>query len=358
MALVYPDHVEELTVNMTQPQVTLSEAVGKYAPLFVVFNSLGQGYGLFPVDTAMVSNLATLKNPVTRASAYINLYENMLSGQGITPGQLATTYQALLANEPEELNLRLLTNQLSDIVWTLTKPENRLTLATAVERDAWKAMEQETAGGRPAGGNPAGGKKKLLFRLYQSIALSAEARDRLYTIWNEQKAPAGVTLTEDDYTALALSLAVRDYPVDGILAKQLSRIKNPDRRKRLEFMMPALSSSVAERDAFFASLASADNREHEAWVTAALGYLHHPLRAETSAEYLSRSLDLLEEIQRTGDIFFPESWLRATLSSYQTPETVQLVRKFLADRPTYNPRLRAKLLQAADGPFRASKLVY
>ncbi|WP_461133180.1 M1 family metallopeptidase [Spirosoma lituiforme] len=353
MALVYPDHVEELTVNMTQPQVTLSEAVGKYAPLFVVFNSLGQGYGLFPVDTAMVSNLATLKNPVTRASAYINLYENMLSGQGITPGQLATTYQALLANEPEELNLRLLTNQLSDIVWTLTKPENRLTLATAVERDAWKAMEQETAGG-----NPAGGKKKLLFRLYQSIALSAEARDRLYTIWNEQEAPAGVTLTEDDYTALALSLAVRDYPVDGILAKQLSRIKNPDRRKRLEFMMPALSSSVAERDAFFASLASDDNREHEAWVTAALGYLHHPLRAETSAKYLSRSLDLLEEIQRTGDIFFPESWLRATLSSYQTPETVQLVRKFLADRPTYNPRLRAKLLQAADGPFRASKLVY
>lgn len=357
LALVYSDHVEEVTVNMTQPQVTLSEAVGKPAPLFIVFNSSGQGYGIFPIDTAMVSKLATLKNPVTRASAYINLYENILSGQTITPTQLATTYRALLANEPEELNLRLLTTQLSDIVWTLTKPENRLALATAVEHDAWQAMEHETAD-KSAAGNPAQGRKKLLFRLYQSIALSTEARDRLYTIWNEQKAPAGVTLTEDDYTALALSLAVRDYPVSGILTRQLSRIKNPDRRKRLAFMMPALSSNVAERDAFFASLAKDDNREHEAWVTAALGYLHHPLRAETSARYLPKSLDLLEEIQRTGDIFFPESWLRATLSSYQTPETVQLVRKFLADHPTYNPRLRAKLLQAADGPFRASKLVY
>lgn len=307
MTLVYPDHVEELTVNMTQPQVTLTEAVGKPAPLFVVFNSSGQGYGIFPVDTAMLSKLATLKNPVTRASAYINLYENMLSGQGITPAQLATTYRALLANEPEELNLRLLTSQLSDIVWTLTKPENRPALAAAVEQDAWKAMEQEAATGNPAPGNSARGKKKLLFRLYQSIALSMEARDRLYMIWNEQKAPAGVTLTEDDYTALALALAVRDYPVGGILTKQLSRIKNPDRRKRLEFMMPALSSNVAERDAFFASLASDDNREHEAWVTAALGYLHHPLRAETSAKYLPKSLDLVEEIQRTGDIFFPES---------------------------------------------------
>ncbi|GAB3802340.1 M1 family aminopeptidase [Spirosoma humi] len=348
LALVYADHVEELTVNMTQPQTLLTEAVGKPVPLFIVFNSSGQGYGLFPVDTAMMPNLATLKNPVTRASAYINLYENMLSAQGITPVQLATTYRALLAHEPEELNLRLLTNQLSDIVWTLTKPENQSALAAAVEQDAWKAMKQETAAG----------KKKLLFRLYQSIALSTEARDRLYTIWNEQKAPAGVTLTEDDYTALALSLAVRDYPVGGILEKQLSRIKNPDRRKRLTFMMPALSSNVSDRDAFFASLASDDNREHEAWVTAALGYLHHPLRAKTSAKYLPKSLDLVEEIQRTGDIFFPESWLRATLSSYQTPETTQLVRKFLADHPTYNVRLRAKLLQAADGPFRASKLLY
>ncbi|WP_338877217.1 M1 family aminopeptidase [Spirosoma sp. SC4-14] len=348
VALVYPDHVEELTVNMNQPQVTLAEAAGKPAPLFVVFNSSGQGYGVFPVDTAMIPQLATIKNPVTRAAAYINLYENMLSGKLITPAQLASVYQSLLANESEELNLRLLTTELASIVWDYTRPESRPALAVAVEHNTWQAMERETSAG----------KKKLLFRLYQNIALSTEARNGLYAIWRDQKAPAGVTLTEDDYTSLALALAVRDYPADGILAKQLTRIKNPDRKKRLEFMMPALSSNVAERDQFFASLASEANREHEAWVTAALGYLHHPLRAESSVKYLPKSLELLEEIQRTGDIFFPESWLRSTLSSYQTPETVRLIRKFLADRPNYNPRLRAKLLQAADGPFRASKLLY
>ncbi|GAB3032737.1 M1 family aminopeptidase [Spirosoma pulveris] len=348
IALVYADHVEELPVDMTKSDVNLAAAVGKAVPLYVVFNSSGQGYGLFPVDKAMISQLARLKNPVTRAAAYINLYENMLAGEAISPAQLAATYQTLLSNEPEELNLRLLTSQLSDIIWTLTRPDQRATLAASVEQDAWRAMETEKAPG----------KKKLLFRLYQSIALSPEARNRLYSIWNEQKAPAGVTLTEDDYTSLALALAVRDYPVDGILTRQLTRIKNPDRRNRLEFMMPALAPNVAERDAFFASLASANNREHEAWVTSALGYLHHPLRAETSAKYLPKSLELLEEIQRTGDIFFPESWLRSALSNYQTPETAQLVRKFLADRPSYNARLRAKLLQAADGPFRASKLLY
>ena len=49
-------------------------------------------------------------------------------------------------------------------------------------------------------------------------------------------------LTEDDYTSLALALAVRDYPApQPILPQQLARIKNPDRRQRLEFLMPALS---------------------------------------------------------------------------------------------------------------------
>ena len=348
IALVYSDHIDELTVNMNQPQITLTEAVGKPIPVFIAFNSSGQGYGVFPADSVAAVTLPTTKNSVRRAATYINMYENMLSGQFISPAQLAEGYRHQLSTESEELNLRLLTSQLSDIVWNFTRPENRLALAASVEQDAWQAMKQETAAG----------KKKLLFRLYQNVALGREAQDRLYTIWNEQKAPGGVTLTEDDYTALALALAVRDYPAEGILAKQLARIKNPDRKKRLEFMMPALSANVAERDAFFASLATESNREHEAWVTAALGYLHHPLRIETSAKYLPKSLDLLEEIQRTGDIFFPESWLRSTLSGYQTPATAQLVRQFLTDRPTYNARLRAKLLQAADGTFKASRLLY
>ncbi len=348
VALVYPDRVEELTVNMNQPQVALAEAVGKAEPLFVLVNSSGQGYGLFPVDDRMGSGLARLTNPVMRASAYISLYEAMLSGKSVTPAQLAALYQQQLAQEPEELNLRLLTSQVSDIVWRFTRPENRAALAAGLENELWRALQQETHTG----------KKKLLFRCYQSIALSPEARDRLYTIWNEQRAPAGVTLTEDDYTSLALALAVRDYPAEGILQQQLSRIKNPDRQKRLQFMMPALSANVQERDAFFASLKDVTNRERESYVTAALGYLHHPLRAATSVNYLKPSLELLEDIQRTGDIFFPESWLRSTLSSYQTPEVAGLIRNFLAERPAYNPRLKAKLLQAADGPFRAANLLY
>lgn len=348
VALVYADHVDELTVDMQQPTVLLPNAVGKAEPLFVLFNSSGQGYGLFPVDGRMLPELARLTNPVMRATAYISLYESLLSGKMVSPAQLATLYRQQISHETEELNLRLLTNQLSDIIWRLTRPEDRTALATATEGDVWQALQNETHAGN----------KKILFRCYQSIASSTEARDRLYAIWHDQKAPDGVTLTEDDYTSLALALAVRDYPAEGILSGQLTRIKNPDRRKRLQFMMPALSPDLAVRDQFFASLNDVSNRERESYVTAALGYLHHPLRAETSVKYLKQSLELLEDIQRTGDIFFPESWLRSTLGNYQTPEVAALIRTFLADRLHYNPRLKAKLLQAADGPFRASTLLY
>ncbi|GAB3569859.1 M1 family aminopeptidase [Spirosoma luteolum] len=348
VALVYADRVETLPVSLTGASTTVPEAAGKPLPQGVVLNADGQGYGRFAIDPPMLTALQRLSSPVMRAAAYINLYETMLADAGVRPTRLAGALQPLLLTEPDELNLRLLSGQLSDIVWNLTRPDTRPALASALAQTAWQAMEQaKTPGSR-----------KVLFRLYQSVAYSAEAQQRLYTIWNTQQPPPGVTLTEDDYTALALALAVRDYPADSLLNRQLARIKNTDRRQRLQFMMPALSGNVADRDAFFASLATEANREHEAWVTAALGYLHHPLRAETSVRYLPKSLDLLETIQQTGDIFFPESWLRATLSTYQTPEVVALVRKFLADRPEYNARLKAKLLQAADGPIRASRLLY
>ena len=201
-------------------------------------------------------------------------------------------------------------------------------------------------------------KKKVLFKLYQNIALTMESQDRLYRIWQQETAPTGVTLTEDDYTALALALALRDYPDPELLEAQLTRIKNPDRRKRLQFMRPALSGKEGVRDAFFESLKDEESRAQESWVAAALGYLHHPLRAATSGKYLPASLTLLEEIQRTGDIFFPSAWLGATLGSYQSPEAAQMVRDFLDARPDYNPRLKAKVLQAADGLFRAERILH
>ncbi|WP_083320897.1 M1 family aminopeptidase [Hymenobacter glacialis] len=352
--LVYPGgRTKELTVNMDQQTVALPLAVGQPAPSFVLFNFTGLGYGVFPVAGQLPTQLAGLKNPVARAAAYVNLYENMLNGQIIKPQELLSVYRQALTREPEELNLKLLTGQASNIFWQFLSPAQRVAVAPALEKDLWAALQK----------NPSANSRKLLFKTYQSIALTPPAQARLYQIWQTEEAPTGVKLTEDDYTALALALAVRDFPAgqgaasQPILPRQLARIKNVDRRQRLQFLMPALAPDVATRDAFFASLADDKNRDKEAWVTSALGYLHHPLRHATSEKYLPQSLELLEEIQLTGDIFFPYSWLQASLGGYQTASAASVVRTFLQAHPDYNPKLRAKLLQAADDLFRAEKLV-
>jgi len=347
VALVYANHVEEHTVTMNQKEVVVKGLSGKPMPEFILFNSGGEGYGLFPVDAKMLSNFSFLTNPVYRASAYINMYENMLS-EGIHPQQLLSVLRTVVDKESEELNLKQITGYIADIFWKFTLPQERLLTAPALEKELWQTMQQETVAN----------KKKILFKTFQSIALTKDAKDNLYAIWQTQKAPKGVTLSEEDYTSLALSLAVKEYPDIDLLKKELTRIKNSDRQKRLQFIMPALSPNVAVRDSFFYSLKKEQNREKEAWVTLALEYLHHPLRAGTSVQYLEESLALLQQIQLTGDIFFPGSWLQATLGSYQSPEAAQIVRRFLKDHPAYNERLKAKILQAADTLFRAERILH
>ncbi|MHA6248234.1 M1 family metallopeptidase [Pontibacter sp. CAU 1760] len=348
LTLVYPNHQKEITVQMDRATKTIAAAAGEPVPSYILFNSTGKGYGVFPVDGQMLPKLFTLENPVERASAYISLYENMLNGRTISPKQLLDLYRTGLTMEKEELNLKLLTSQLGDIFWKFTTPATRTALAPKLEMELWQALQQQTAANA----------KKLLFKAYQNIALSKEAQDRLYMIWKQQEAPGGVKLTEDDYTALALALALRDYLAsEKILSQQLARVQNPDRKKRLQFMMPALSGNVQVRDAFFNSLKQEKNREKEAWVNAALAYLHHPQRSATSEKYLAESLQLLEEIQQTGDIFFPYSWLQATFGAYQTASAAATVRSFLQAHPDYNPKLRAKILQAADDLFRAERLL-
>jgi aminopeptidase N len=339
IALVYEDHTKVLTVNMNASSVQLTAAAGEKIPRSILFNSSGQGYGVFPIDEGILRRLPSLKDPVMRASAYINSYENMLDGRGITPRRLLDLDRAALAGETEALNLNILLDQITSVYWRYLSVSERDSLAPDLENGLWQTL---LAAG-------AGDLKKLLFRTYTNIVVSGQGVGRLYTIWKDQQPPAGVKLSEEDYTGLAAALSLRGYPdQELILQEQLSRIQNTDRRQRLLFLLPALSSDTAERDKFFDALKVAAGRKKEAWVLTGLSYLHHPLRTAYSEKYLPQTLALLEEVQRTGDVFFPQGWLGATLSWYRTRTAATTVRNFLRDHPDYNPKLKAKLLQAAD----------
>ena len=108
------------------------------------------------------------------------------------------------------------------------------------------------------------------------------------------------------------------------------------------------------RDQFFENMRNVDRRRREPWVIEALRYANHPLRSDHARKYIRPGLDLLVEIRRTGDIFFPRNWMDALLSGHNSPEAAETVREFLRESPDYPVRLRQIIQQSADLLFRAS----
>lgn len=347
VTLIYADHGKVVPVNMDNEKVVLKEALGLAKPAFILFNADGMGYGLFPADKNSINQLYNLESPLQRASAYITAYENMLAGRYFKPNELLNLFEKGLLLEKSEMNLRLLTGYIGTVYWGFLSPSVRQNTVNELEQNLWNALQSQTLANN----------KKILFKAYQDISLSPSAKKDLYNIWQKQQPPTGVKLTEDDYTSLALTIALKSDTVTSVLKQQQARITNVDRKERLAFLMPALSLDVQERDAFFNSLKDRKNRQKESSVVTALAYLNHPLRQNTSVKYLSESLGLVEEIQKTGDVFFPQSWLAAIFGNYQSEEAYQTVKAFLANHPNYNPKLKDKILQSTDNLLRAQNLV-
>jgi aminopeptidase N len=179
----------------------------------------------------------------------------------------------------------------------------------------------------------------------------------LEQVWNGELEIMDLKLSEEDKISVAYELGLKTPArQQEILTKQLEEVKNADRKERMKFVMPALSNDQKVRDSFFESLKQEQNREHEAWVLEALHYLHHPLRAKTSDAYLRPSLELLQEVQLTGDIFFPQRWLQTTFSGHSSAEAVKVVDKFILDHPDYPYYLKDKILQSTDLMKRAVAL--
>ena len=266
----------------------------------------------------------------------------------VAPDALIALAVRALPDELEELNVQLILDYLTATYWRYLAPERRLIVAEPVEDVLWR---QATSADRLT-------LAAAFFDAYRRIALTEDAVAHLERIWRGDETVPGLPLAERDFMAIAQILAVRNVAGnDTILARQLDRIENPDRRNAFEFVIPALSNDPKKRDAFFDSLGDLRNRAREPWVLTGVGFLHHPLRARESEQYIRPSLDLLEEIHRTGDIFFPERWLGATLGGHQTAGAAEIVRDYLGDRDDLAPRLRAKVLQASDGLFRAARIV-
>lgn len=324
-----------LPAKATPGAIDASGGAGLPPPKWLLPDRKGLGYGRMALDAAtrkwLLEHVGEIKEPATRGVAWLALWDDALDGLVSAPEFLAAI-ERTLPGETQELLVARLLRWHNDWHWRFSK-----------NRDAkgeglfWKlALSAKTAS---------------LKKAYVKAWAREVEKDvpRLKRLWAREEKLDGLTLDDEEETSLAFELAARGVDV---LDAQRDRLQNPDRRARLEFLMPAARGDQA----WFAPLRSPEGRRKESWVEDGLKLLNHPLREKEALTLLPEALSLLPEVKRTGDIFFPASWLEAVLSGHGSPEAARAAREFLAkDGPKLDPRLRALCEARFDALLAASR---
>lgn len=331
----------QVEINMNADRITVP--AGLTGARYILPNTDGRGYGRFilPRESArwLLGHWSEIQDGTARFATLMNLQENYLAGL-ISARDWSRSILAGLEKETDQLTASSLSGFLGRAMDDLNGTDRE-----AVEQRLWTLAHT----------HPEQPIRTILLRSLPSGLTTAALCDSLYAIWETQSEPL---YSENNYTSLAWELAIRFPDRAGhILATQRARLTDPDRLRRFDYISRAVSPDEAARDTLFQSLMRAENRRIEPWTSSVLSYLNHPLRESSSVRYIRPGLDILEEVQRTGDIFFPRNWAGALLGSHRSPEAWQEVRKFLQDNPDYPVLLRNKILQAAYSLFRANTTV-
>jgi aminopeptidase N len=348
ITLGYPGSQKDLAVYANARQTVVREAAGLPKPLFILPNGAGLGYGLFLLDEDsaryLLANMPTVGDALTRGAAWVTLWDNVLEGR-VAPGAFIDAAIRALPDESDEQNTQRVLAYVSRAFWRYLPHEERLARAPALEA-ALRAgiMRAGTAS-----------LKSAWFSAFRDDVLTPEGEGFLERVWRRDEKIAGLPFVETDEIVMAMELAVREVPGwQQILQTQLDRTQNPDRKARFAFVMPALSADPQVRASAFERFRQLENRRREPWVSESLAYLNHPLRAADAERFITPGLELLADIQRTGDIFFPSAWTGSMLWGHRSPRAAAMVHDFLAKELQYPERLRWTVLSSADDLFRAA----
>ena len=314
-------------VNLTKDSLIIDIPEGTEA---ILPNTDGRGYGLFIPDEQskkwLLAHWQETLDDTARQSLLMLLYENYQHNL-ISDKEWMNALLNGLNNEKNALIASTLCSYLNDLLIRLGNKD--------LENELWKWSEN----------HPIASCRLQLIRCLTSSAKAPESIERIYRLWEKQSHPM---LNERDYMTMAYELALhRPERYETIRETQRDRITNPDRKRQFDFIIQAVTPDTLQMDTFFQSLLKAENRRIEPWAASALTYLNHPLRQPYSIKYIRPGLEVLQEVQRTGDIFFPKDWASALLENYKSKEAYQEVQAFFEAHPEYPALLKNKILQAA-----------
>ncbi len=304
-----------------------------FKPNYVIPSPDGTGYGYFELaqedlDSLLhnLPNIWTTLPPSQRLAVVATLNENTLHHR-LDRQRMVDLLSLLLPQEHDQLVFATAAGYHRDL-------SLRLPVA---QRHAAEQMlyDLATSSDLPAG------LKVTAKRLIYLTATAPELIDSIYAVWQRHD---DKQLTEQNYTSMAYHLAQqRPEQWQEILAVQRQRLTSDDDRREFDFVSRACNPSPQARMELFQSLNDVENRRVEPWARGLMTLLNAPVNEPHSNQYIQPALDMLPQVQRTGDIFFPGYWISTLVSGHRSPEAKRLVEQWIESNPTLSPPLMNKL---------------
>jgi aminopeptidase N len=350
--LWYPDRAPAvIPVEMGRPRAAhagtarasteVVAARGRPAPAFVFANAGDYGYFLTLLDERSVTALeggalGRVADPLLRAMLWGALWDQVRAAR-MAPARYARLVLRELPRERDEQILPSLLGRLGRAVTAYASPAARDSLRPEVERVLWAGAQEAS--------QPYGVRKAYL-DAFVGVAATPDAITKLTALLGADSA-AGDALRDPTRWDVVTRLRALDVPdAERLAGAQAVRDTTPDGRRR-GFTSGAARRSADAKDAYFTRY-FADATLNEDWATGSLGAFNALEHQDLTLPFLRPALDSLPFIQANRRIFFLGSWLGAFLGGQSGPSGLDLVRRFLADRPDLPRDLRQKVLQAAD----------
>ena len=328
--LIYDlDHSRTVSIDMAQPTVRIDVS---QRPSYIIPNYDGRGYGRFTLDKEYSQKLP-LRLIVTRSDQHRyallhTLYDNYLMGN--IP---ASYFGELYRNMVKERNPLIMQ----------TAIDHMFKIAFDCNHSERQTLEQCIMDILPE--NKSDDCRQIIIRKMSANATSPMVLAQIQQIWDNQ---TDQLFDEHDYMEMAYRLALT-HPGQWqmIINKQRDRLQDDQLREEFDYISRACTPDEQAQRNLFNSILKPGNRPHEPWALHVVNLLNADIREPQSNVYIPASLSSLEFLQDTGDIFFVSNWLSALLQNHKSQEARQSVENFLKDNPTFQERLRNKILMAS-----------
>jgi aminopeptidase N len=340
---------ETLDVTLSSSgETNVKDAIGKRRPSFIFANYEDYGYGRFLLDEKsreyVLGNLGAVRDDFLRALLWGSLWDSVREAE-LAPNAYLELAIKLLPQERDEVTAQgVLTRVQTAFNRYLSSAERQLIAPRLEQMLTLRMMNAESVGLRITS-----------FRAFQSIAMTDAARETLKKILRGELKIPGMQLRSRDRFDIITALLTRDDADALPLLEAQSKADTTDDGRRYAYAATAAAGDAQTKKKYFDAFTT-DPKLPESWIEASVGSFNAIQQAELTLPYLDAALRELPRLKRTRKIFFINGWLSAFIGGQCSERAQATVQNFLQRESALDRDLRLKVLEVSDNLERCVRI--